>query len=411
MDKGTHFIGQPAFGQLISLLDKSKILKISREVGGERYVKKFDAWQHLVIMLYAIIKRFDSLREISDSMFPEARKLSHIGVRVMPRRSTLSDANSRRSEKVFEAAYLDVYTSYHAELSSDSRKRQNPKWMDKLKIMDSTTISLFSNLIFKGVGRNPKTGKKKGGIKVHKIINANEGVSYDTKFTSAATHDSFMLSPEKFDSGDILAMDRAYVDIKKFQELTKRGVVYVTKMKKNLTYELVEDKMYMDDNGLMEYREKHVKFVKKMMDGEDIVHNARIITYVDMKKKQPKLVSLLTNDMNMEIEDIVEIYRKRWMIESLFKQLKQNFPLRYFYGESANAIKIQAWTTLIANMLLMIVQKRIKRSWSFSGLATMVRIMLMYYVNIYTFLENPEKDWAKMLEKSKESPPEPTLFD
>ena len=410
MDKGTHFIGQTAFGQLISLLDKSKILKISREVGGERYVKKFDAWQHLVIMLYAIIKRFDSLREISDSMFPEARKLAHIGVRVMPRRSTLSDANSRRSEKVFEAAYQELYTSYHAELSSDSRKRQNPKWMDRLKIMDSTTISLFSNLVFKGVGRNPKMGKKKGGIKVHKIINANEGVSYDTKFTSAATHDSFMLSPEKFDSGDILAMDRAYVDIKKFQELTKRGVVYVTKMKKNLTYELVEDKMYMDDNGLMEYREKHVKFVKKMMDGEDIVHNARIITYVDMEKKQPKLVSLLTNDMNMELEDIVEIYRKRWMIESLFKQLKQNFPLRYFYGESANAIKIQVWTTLIANMLLMIVQKRIKRSWSFSGLATMIRIMLMYYVNIYTFLENPERDWAKMLEKSKESPPEPTLF-
>ena len=148
-----------------------------------------------------------------------------------------------------------------------------------------------------------------------------------------------------------------------------------------------------------------------MKNGEDIVHNARIITYVDMKKKEPKLVSLLTNDMNMELGEIVEIYRKRWMIESLFKQLKQNFPLRYFYGEGANAIKIQIWTTLIANMLLMIMQKRIRRSWSFSGLATMIRIMLMYYVNIYTFLENPEKNWAKMLEKSKKSPPEPTLFD
>lgn len=411
MDKGTHFIGQPVFGQLISLLDKPKILKFSREVGGERYVKKFDAWQHLVIMLYAIIKRFDSLREISDSMFPESRKLAHLGVKVMPRRSTLSDANARRSEKVFGAAYQDLYASYHDELSSDSRKRQNPKWMDKLKIMDSTTISLFSNLIFKGVGRNPKTGKKKGGIKVHKIINANEGVSYDTKFTSAATHDSFMLAPDRFDSGDILAIDRAYIDIEKFQKLTERGVIYVTKMKKNLTYEIESDKMYMNANGLMEYREQHVKFVKKVKGGDDIVHHARIITYVDMKKKKPKLVSLLTNDMNMDIEEIIEIYRKRWMIESLFKQLKQNFPLRYFYGESANAIKIQIWTTLIANMLLMIVQKRIKRSWSFSGLATMVRIMLMYYVNIFTFLEEPEKDWAKMLEKAKEIPPEPTLFD
>ena len=120
MDKGTHFIGQPAFGQLISLLDKSKILKISREVGGERYVKKFDAWQHLVIMLYAIIKRFDSLREISDSMFPEARKLAHIGVRVMPRRSTLSDANSRRSEKVF--------TNFLKMVEENCRKERRVAW-------------------------------------------------------------------------------------------------------------------------------------------------------------------------------------------------------------------------------------------------------------------------------------------
>ena len=83
MHKGTHFIGQPVLGQLISLLDKPKILEFSKNIGGERYVKKFDAWQHMVIMLYAIIKRFDSLREITDSMFPEARKLSHLGVKVI----------------------------------------------------------------------------------------------------------------------------------------------------------------------------------------------------------------------------------------------------------------------------------------------------------------------------------------
>ena len=79
--------------------------------------------------------------------------------------------------------------------------------------------------------------------------------------------------------------------------------------------------------------------------------------------------------MTMEVEDIIAIYRKRWEIELLFKQLKQNFPLKYFYGESANSIKIQIWVTLIANLLLMIIQKRIKRPWSFSGLATIVRIM------------------------------------
>ena len=101
MDKGTHFSGQPMYGQLINLLNRHKILEISRKNGGERYVKRFDAWQHLVIMLYAVIKRFDSLREITDSMFPEARKLSHLGISLMPRRSTLSDANARRPECIF----------------------------------------------------------------------------------------------------------------------------------------------------------------------------------------------------------------------------------------------------------------------------------------------------------------------
>ena len=115
--------------------------------------------------------------------------------------------------------------------------------------------------------------------------------------------------------------------------------------------------------------------------------------------------------MTMDVEDIIAIYRKRWEIELLFKQLKQNFPLKYFYGESANSIKIQIWVTLIANLLLMIIQKRIKRPWSFSGLATIVRIMLMYYVNCYTFLDEPEKDWAKMVQETKQISTEPSLFD
>ena len=411
MSKGTHFIGQPLFGQLISLLDKSKILKFSREKDGERYVKHFNAWQHMVIMLYAVIKRFDSLREITDSMFPEARKLSHLGINMMPRRSTLSDANARRSESIFEATYRDLYATYKDELSSDSRKRKTPQWMNRLQIIDSTTITLFSNLLFKGIGRNPKSGKKKGGIKVHANIHANEGVPSDIKFTSAATNDSFMLKPANYTSGDILAFDRAYIDYAKFEELTRNGVVYVTKMKKNLVYTIGDDTMYMTPEGKMSYRVQHVTFTKYVKDGEDILHEARIITYVDIKKTRSKLISLLTNDMEMPIEEIVEIYRKRWEIELLFKQLKQNFPLRYFYGESSNAIKIQIWVTLIANLLIMILQKRIKRPWSFSGLATMVRIMLMHYVNCYTFFEEPEKDWLAILESNESPPPEPMLFD
>ena len=400
MGKSSHFIGQPMYSQVIKLLDKSRILQISREKGGERYTKRFNGWVHLVVMLYAIIMRFDSLREITASLLTEARKLSHIGITFKIGRSTLADANKRRSEAIFESIYRDTYATYRHVLSSDSQTGKTPQWMRRLQIIDSTTITLFSNLIFKGVGRHPKNGKKKGGIKVHTVIHANEGVPSDIRFTSAATNDSFMLKPSSLSKGDIIAMDRAYIDYEKFEQLTEKQVIYVAKMKKSLKYEILGDTIYQTPEGVMEVRVQEVRFTKKKQGGETIVHNARIITYVDVSKH--KLISLLTNDMEFDPSDIIEIYRRRWEIELLFKQIKQNFPLRYFYGESANAIKIQIWVTLIANLLLMVMQKQLQRPWSFSGLATMVRITLMDYVDFYSLFNFPEKDWEDILAKTEQ---------
>ena len=400
MGKSSHFIGQPMYSQVIKLLDKSRILQISRENGGERYTKRFNGWIHLVVMLYAIIMRFDSLREITASLLTEARKLSHIGITFKIGRSTLADANKRRSEAIFESIYRDTYATYRHVLSSDSRTGKTPQWMRRLQIIDSTTITLFSNLIFKGVGRHPKNGKKKGGIKVHTVIHANEGVPSDIRFTSAATNDSFMLKPSSLSKGDIIAMDRAYIDYEKFEQLTEKQVIYVTKMKKSLKYEILGDTIYQTPEGVMEVRVQEVRFTKKKQDGETILHNARIITYVDVRKH--KLISLLTNDMEFDPSEIIEIYRRRWEIELLFKQIKQNFPLKYFYGESANAIKIQIWVTLIANLLLMVMQKQLQRPWSFSGLATMVRITLMDYVDFYSLFNFPEKDWEDILAKTEQ---------
>ena len=407
MGKSSNFFGQPIFGQLIKSLDRKKIAEMSRKHGGEKYVKSFDGYTHLLTMLYAVIQRFDSLREIEASMTAEVRKLHHVGIDSVPKRSTLSDANARRSEKFFEEVYRDLYEANKAILSSDSRRGGTEEWIKRLRIIDSTTVSLFSNTIFKGVGRHPKTGRKKGGIKVHAVIHANEGVPCDVQFTSAATNDSFMLAPNHYKHNEITAMDRAYINYAKFEELTDRGVVYVTKMKKRLSYEILVDFIHQKSQGVMEYREQIVVFRKG-----NINHIARIITYVDIKKdKQPKPISLLTNDFDMPLETIISIYRRRWQIESLFKQIKQNFPLRYFYGESANAIKIQIWVTLIANLLLSLLQSTLKRRWSFSGLATMVRIVLMYYLNLEKFFNQPDADLNKMLAEVSESPPQKPDFD
>lgn len=216
-----------------------------------------------------------------------------------------------------------------------------------------------------------------------------------------------MLSPEKLTSQDIVAFDRAYINYEKFEKLTENKVIYVTKMKRNLKYELESDTFYQNQNGETICREQIVIFRKELAE-KTINHRARIVIYTDIEgknHKKPKLISLLTNDFNINYDDIITIYKKRWLIESLFKQLKQNFPLKYFYGESENAIKIQVWVVLIANLLLTIMKKKIKRHWSFSGIATTIRILLMQYINFESFFESPEKDLKRMLEEAQKSPP------
>ena len=281
MGKSTHFLGQPVYGQVTNLLDKSKILQFSREKGGEHYVKSFDAWSHMVTMLYGVIQRFDSLREIETSLKAEARKLVHVGLSKPPSRSTLADANARRPESVFEAAYRDLYQEYHGELCSDSRYSREPKWLKRLQIIDSTTVTLFSNAIFKGAGRNPKTGRKKGGIKVHSIIAANEGVPSDVRFTSAATHDHFMLSPEKLTRGDVLALDRAYIDYLEDEKERLESIIRGPK------WEFVYEEEFPDSNGTNligiiqnKNNPKQVLFFQVYAEDKDDIETCHILTSI-----------------------------------------------------------------------------------------------------------------------------------
>ena len=135
-------------------------------------VKKFTTY-HLVVMLYASIEGYRSIRETILGLLANAHKLSHLGLSYLMRRCTLSEANARRTSRVFEDIYMIVYRR-HAKLLEDSRMKDAD--MKRLCIMDSTTISLFK-AILGGVVRNPLEGKKNGGIKAHTIIKASENIN------------------------------------------------------------------------------------------------------------------------------------------------------------------------------------------------------------------------------------------
>lgn len=123
----------------------------------------------------------------------------------------------------------------------------------------------------------------------------------------------------------------------------------------------------------------------------------RKVTFYDRVLK--RRFEFLTNLFEMRADLIAAIYKLRWQIELLFKQLKQNFPLKYILGDNENAIKIQIYCALIVNLLLTVVQKQLKRSWSFSNLVSFCRIHLFNYLHLMRFLENPEKDWLRNKEK------------
>ena len=101
----------------------------------------------------------------------------------------------------------------------------------------------------------------------------------------------------------------------------------------------------------------------------------------------------MTNLFEMRADLVAAIYKVRWQIELVFKQLKQNFPLKYFLGDNENAIKIQIYCALIANLLMTVIQKSLKRSWAFSNLVSFCKIHLFNYIHLLNFLENPDKDW------------------
>ena len=383
MGKDTHFIGQPVYVQLLNLVDRERIRMISLRGGHDRYVKKLDGYTHFVAFLFAVLMRFDTLRETVIGMMAEASKLQHLGVDYLVKRSTLSDANNRRSSQFFRDIYKHLYNRYR-QILSDSRLSEVQK---RLYIIDSTTITLFSTIL-KWAGRNPRHGKKKGGIKAHCVIRYDEWVPHFVNFTSAATHDIRTLKGLQLLAGSFIAMDRAYIDYAEMERLTQEKVCYVTKMKKNLSFRTLSNTTLVTPDGLAEMIVSKVLFAK-----DDVTHVSRMIEYWD---KDGRHATLLTNNFDLSEQAIIDIYGHRWQIELLFKQLKQNFPLKYFYGESVNAIESQIWVCLVANLLLTVVNRKMKRRWAFSNLVTAVRQMLMYYVDIFSFLENPERTWEKI---------------
>ena len=316
MNKSTFFTGQPIFTQLLQLIPKTAIISIAKQQRTDRYAKRFNTYEHLVTMLYSIFNNCNSLREVTTGMLATEQRLQHLGIRYHPRRSTLADANIRRSSDVFAQIYYSLFNRY-AGFLSDSRKNSKAS---KLYIFDTTTISLFHEVL-RTSGQNPQ-GKRKGGIKVHSLIRSDQDVPMMIRFSAAAANDSQFLKEVYLPKGSLLVFDRGYHDFTAFNRFTDGGVTWITRRHRLFAFEVLEHLSLKNEEGIISDR------IIKLGHRSSVRVVARLIKYRSSESDEE--YEFVTNNFKMKASTIATLYRKRWQIEVLFKRMKQNYPLRYF---------------------------------------------------------------------------------
>jgi hypothetical protein len=381
MNKSIHFSGQPTFSQLINLIPKQIIFSCIASAHSDYYYKKFTTWHHLVTMLFTCYGHCHSLREVVTGMRALEGRLQSTGISYFPAKSTFSEANAKRSSEVFESIYFKLKAYWDAFLP-DSQKKD-----EQLYIMDSTTIKLFQE-IFKGSGCSKSDGRRKGGLKVHMAVHSQQTVPSVIHISQAACNDVIFVKYLNLPSGSTLIMDRGYRDYRQFNLWSQQKIRWVTRMHPHTYYHVkraCDVSSINKQKGVEKDECLQLGFPQKRISKV----NCRRITYVDKQSK--KKFEFITNDFNSDPLLIAQLYKKRWSIELLFKRLKQNMPLQYFLGENQNAIRIQIWCALIADLLLQVIRRQVKRKWAFSNIVSIVRLHLFNYLNLFSFLENPER--------------------
>jgi len=395
-DNEKKLVGQPIFKQIINLLPKEKFDVLVQKISADRYYKTFTSWNQLVTMLFGILSRCDSMGEVCDGMQAMQGKLNYLGMESSPAKSTAGDGLRNRTNELFKEFYFELL-EYFTPLLSVSRI-DNVSFA-KLFIFDSSTIKLFSE-IMKGVGRNPKNeGKKKGGLKVHMMIDAHSDTPAFVKISEAKQHDKNFLQYLVLAAHSMIVFDRAYNHYLQFAKWTEQSINFVCRLKKNAVYQIVQEvfKQELQDGKQGVLKEEHIH-IKYKEDKQEKTLCLRKVTYRDEKGR---LYEFITNNFEISNEEVAFIYKLRWNIELLFKKLKQNFQLHYFYSETENGIKTQIWCTLIAQLLLMVLKVKSESRKAFSTIAALVRIYLISNLDVFWMVENSRRTYTKSIKRNK----------
>jgi transposase len=362
------------FSQLLGIFPRVEFHRVVKEHRAERYAKGFACWDQFVAMLFCQLALARSLREICGGLSCCLGKLQHLGVKVAPNKSTLAYANAHRPWQLYEAVFGQLLVKCQALAPG-----QKFRFRNRLYTLDSTVIDLCVSLFDWA-----KFRQTKGAIKLHLLLDHEGYLPVFALLTEGKVHDVRIAQQLAFPPGSVVVMDRGYVDYALFGRWTAQGVWFVTRLKDNAVYRVIERREVPQNRGIIC---DQVIELTGVQAHRKCPHRLRRIKVRDSETAQTLV--FVTNHLDFGATTIAQIYKDRWQVELFFKALKQNLRIKTFVGTSANAVRVQIWTALIAILLLKYLQFRSRLNWALSNLVALLRWNLFTYRNLWDWIDDP----------------------
>jgi hypothetical protein len=366
------------FSQVLKLFSRGEFEKAVKEHKAERHARGFSSWGQFVAMLFCQVGRAHSLREICGGLACCEGQLKHLGVPVAPKKSTLAYANENRPWELYQTVFEQTLVKCQ-ELVSRQGARKKFRFKNRLMSLDGSIIDLSLSMFDWA-----KFRRTKGAIKLHLLLDHDGYLPSFAVVTEGKTSEIKVARTLRFDAGTILAIDRGYNDFQWFRELTQEGVFFVTRMKTNTVYTEVEE-CEVPTNGNV-WKDQIVSLPALAKAGEEPVLFRRIEYWNEDKAE---ILVFFSNLVHLAASTIAAIYKDRWQVELFFKALKQTAKIKTFVGTSANAVRTQVWTALIAMLVLKYLQMKSQFVWSLSTLAALLRQQLFFYRDLWAWLDDP----------------------
>ena len=362
------------FSQILKLIPRSDFERIVKETGAEYRSKGLSSWSQFVGMLFCQLGRAHSLREIEGGLKSCEGKLAHLGIEA-PARSSLSYANGHRPWELFEKVFYELFETVAAKAVGKKKFR----FKNKLVSLDSTVIDLCLSMYDWA-----KFRRTKGAVKLHLVLDHDGYLPCFGIITEGKVADVKAAHQMHFAPDTIVVDDRGYNDYRLFAKWTEGGVYFVTRMKDNALFEVVEERAAPKNRNIL--KDQTIRLTGAGAQ-DKCPHLLRRIEAV--REDTGGILVFITNHHGLGASTIAAIYKDRWQIELFFKALKQNLKIKTFVGTSANAVKTQIWPALISMLLLRYLQLASRFGWSLSNLVALLRMNLFTHRNLMAWLDNP----------------------